>query len=110
MRGVGGVCDGKRFLFASMNLRATSIPSSWGMLEYKEETSAVTRRDPLGSEGTFRSLLMKSLVSLIYEGSDAARGCRKLVAYAEKLSVGESHPEIMGLGGGGKVGLWILGR
>ena len=70
----------------------------------------MTRKAPSGSGGMARIFLVKSLVSLRYEGSEAARGCRKLVAYAEKRSVGESHPEMMGLGGGGEVGLWILGR
>ena len=53
------------------------MPSSWGMLVCNKVTSSVIRRVPDGSVGSLLSLLIKSVVFVIYEGRVEMRGCRK---------------------------------
>ena len=49
------------------NYSHVCIPSSWGILVYKEVTSSVTNKVPGGSGGNLRSLLKQSVVFRIYD-------------------------------------------
>ena len=53
------------------------IPSSWGILVYKEVTSSVTNRVSGGSGGNLLSLLKKTVVSWMNDGGEVAQGCKK---------------------------------
>ena len=64
------------------------IPSSCRMFVYSEETSRVSKIQPDGSQGNLCNLLMKSVVSRIYDGSWITLGSRKKSAKGEIFSVG----------------------
>ena len=81
---VGGSCLSRHFKNSSQAV----IPSSCGILVYSEETSRVNRRQPGGSPGNLRNLLMKSVVSRIYDGSWETLGRRKKLAKREMFSAG----------------------
>ena len=52
------------------------IPSSFGMLVYKDLTSSVTNRHSLLLSLFVESFLRKSVVSFMYDGKDLAKGWR----------------------------------
>ena len=84
------------------------IPSSWGTLVYKEDTSSVTIKVPGGSGGNILSLFMKSVVSQIYDGREVTSGYRKQSTKREMFFVRAPFEGTIGVLG--LPGLWILGR
>ena len=62
------------------------LPSSCGILVYNDETSIDARIQSFG-KGVLSMRLMKSVVSLTYEGSHFIRGCSRLSTNCDKLSV-----------------------
>ena len=62
------------------------LPSSCGILVYNDETSIDARIQSFG-KGVLSMRLMKSVVSLTYEGSPFIRGCSHLSTNCDKLSV-----------------------
>ena len=72
------------------------MPFLYGMFVYKDVTSAVTKRALDGRVGSFSIRLRKCFVSLMCDGGLLARGWMKWVMYAERWSVGPSHPETIG--------------
>ena len=84
------------------------MPSSCGMLVYKDLTSAVTKMALCGSGGRSWIRCKKCLVSRMYEGNSSASGWIKCVMYLDRLSVGPPQPETIGRNGDD--GLCIFGR
>ncbi len=72
------------------------MPSSVGILVYREVTSSVHRRQSFG-RGVDSMKLMKSLLSFMYEGRDCAIGWSQWSIYAEMFSMGSLHPDTIGL-------------
>ena len=72
------------------------IPSSWGMLVYKEEMSSVTIKVPGGSGSSLLGLFNKSVVSRIYDGSEIMSGCKKQSTKREIFSVGAPFEDTIG--------------
>ena len=70
-----------------------------GMLVYKEEMSNLTIKVPGGSGGSLLSLLKKSAVSRIYDGSERASGCKKQCTKLKIFSVGAPFEDTIGLPG-----------
>ena len=93
---------------ASNMANVDAMPSSWGILVYRDLTSMVTRRASGGKGGRERTIWRKCVVFLIYDGMVVVRGWRKWSTKAESLSVGESQPEMIGRPG--VPSLWIFGR
>ena len=87
-----------------------AIPSSLGMLVYREITSML----PIIVSGTMLSmsfiLLRKSVASLTYDLVLDISGCRKVSTNADIFSVRQPLAETMSLPGGGVVILCILGK
>ena len=94
-----GVSFGRLCLCVSSALRMVVMPSSCGMFVYSEVTSATTNIVFLGSGGKLVMSCKRCLVSLRYEGCACAIGLKTAVRYLERLSVGESHPLMIGRGG-----------
>ena len=82
-------------------------PSSVSILEYKLETSNVARRLFPATLPKFFSRMMKSVVSLMWEGGACAKGLRNSSIYADSFSVWLLTEEITGRPG--LLGFWILG-
>ena len=92
----GGQFVGSRCLYSSMKWITAAMPSSCEMFVYRDVTSAVTKR-ALGTRGdSFSMRLRKCFVSLTCDGRLLATGWMKWVRYAERWSVGPSHPETIG--------------
>ena len=71
------------------------LPSSCGTLVYNDETSIDARIQSFG-KGVLSMRLMKSVVSLTYEGSPFIRGCSHLSTNCDKLSVALPTLDTMG--------------
>ncbi len=76
-----------------------SIPSVCGMLVYSDATSNDTKIELSDSCGIDFNFFMKSVVSLIYEGSDFMKVCKTLSINLDRFSVYELQPDIMGCPG-----------
>ena len=63
------------------------IPSLFGMLVYRDDTSRVTRIAPVGISLSELSLVKKWVVSLMYDGSLGASGFRWWSTNSDILSV-----------------------
>lgn len=89
--------------------RVARIPSLCGMLVYRDFTSIVAKI-VLGGNGVgiLNMVCKKWLVSLMYDGSCVHSCLRYESMNDESLSVGESHPDMIGLPG--LFGLCILGK
>ena len=86
--------------------RATAIlPSSVGMLVYRDVTSSVTNRVPGGILPSVDIFCRKSVVSLMYDFVVLTRGWRKWSTNCDILSVGQPFADRIGLPGGGNIPL-----
>ena len=103
-----GVSGGNSDLWRFRKFSTALIPPSWSTFVYREVMSADTSMVLGWSLGRFWIRLRKCLVSFTWEFKFAVRGDRILAMKSEILSVGESHPEMMGRGG--IPGLCVLGR
>ena len=77
------------------------------MLECREKTSSMTNRVPRGSTSNLLSLLIKTVVSRMYDGREVANGCKNQSTNLKMFSTGAILDDIMGLSEW--TGLWILG-
>ena len=75
---------------------------------YKDDTSSVTSKVPGGSNGNLLSLLIKSVVSRMYDGRKVANSCKNQATNYEMFPVGALFEDTIGLPG--LPGLCILGR
>ena len=76
---------------------------------YRLVTSSVTSSVPGGTCPRSLIFLTKCVVSLMYDCMFGTRGCKKWSTKADMRSVGQPLAEIIGLPGGGRLCLWILG-
>ena len=100
--------EGTKWSLMFRNSSHAVIPSSCGMLVYNDDTSSVTSKVPGGSTSSLLSLLIKSEVSQMYDGSEDANGCKNQSTNREMFSVGALFEDTIGLPG--LPGLCILGR
>ena len=94
------------------NLATALIPSWCGILVYKELTSKVTSQEFGGTELYGMILLMKSVVSLKYDGVCGTMELIKKSTNCEILSVGQLLAETISLPGGVfcRCGFLVVGR
>ena len=85
---------GSSFSWWLRNSSQVVIPSSCGMLVYSQETSKVNRRQPGGSWGNLRNLLMKSVLSWICNGIWITLGCRKKNWRSVRCSLSGHHSKL----------------
>ena len=71
----------------------------WDMLVYNDLTSMVAMMVLCGNDSRSKMVCKKWLVSLMYDGSALHSGLRWKSMNEESLSVGESHPDMIGLPG-----------